>query len=131
MGSLITSIGSWLIGGGISDLTDKLSRAYEQKLNAENSEQARAAEILIERLETQRAIATIEAQDRWSALRIGRLLIVVPFGIWWAAIFVVSTFNLQFAVLDIPPRIWDMAYLLIPAILLGEVAQSGVKWWRK
>lgn len=125
------TIVTWLVGGGFNSISKQLTDAYRLKLEAQTNEDKLAADIMIQRLETQRAIASIEANDRWSALRIGRLLIVVPFGIWWAAIFVVSTFNLQFAVLDIPPRIWDMAYLLIPAILLGEVAQSGVKWWRK
>ncbi len=65
-----------------------------------------------------------EAADRWSATRLGRLLIVIPFGLWWAAIYMVQILNPWFAldlvVIDVPPRINDMALVLIPAIVIGD-----------
>ncbi|HEY9250989.1 MAG TPA: hypothetical protein VIO38_17730, partial [Rariglobus sp.] len=67
---------------------------------------------------------------RWSATRIGRLLIVLPFGLWWTAIFAVSIINplmgwaignpARLIIEDVPPHLWDIAVILIPAILLGD-----------
>jgi hypothetical protein len=58
-------------------------------------------------------------------MRSGRLLIVVPYGIWWAAVILVSTFGVgdQLVIQDLPPRIHDMANILIPAIVLGSVLE--------
>ena len=56
--------------------------------------------------------------------RLGRLLIVIPFGLWWAAIYMVQILNpwfgLHLVVVDVPPRINDMALVLIPAIVIGD-----------
>jgi len=72
-----------------------------------------------------RDIAVVEATDRWSATSVGRWLIVVPFGLWWAAIYIVQMLNpwlgLHLVVVDVPPRINDMAVVLIPAIVIGDV----------
>lgn len=128
---MFRTILTWLTGGGLRGITDQLLAAYEAKLKAENDEQAREAQILIERLETQRAIAVIEAADRWSALRVGRWLIVVPFGLWWSAIFADSIFSFTWDVLALPDQIWDLAFYLIPAILLGDVTQFGIRQFKR
>jgi hypothetical protein len=51
-------------------------------------------------------------------------LIVVPFGVWWAAVFAVSIvnplFGLELSIDDIPPRFWTAAQVLIRAIILGD-----------
>jgi hypothetical protein len=121
---LISTFLSWLSGGVIKQFTDPLLRAHEIRLNAQNSIEKLDAEREIARLEAARDIALIEAQDRWSATRIGRLLIVIPFGMWWASIYLVQIINPWFGtnlvVIDVPPRIHDMALILIPAILIAD-----------
>ena len=137
MGSrnLISTILSWLSGGVIKQFTDPLLRAHELRLNASTKEQVLAAENEIKRLEAARDIALIEAYDRWSATRIGRLLIVVPFGLWWAAIYLVQIINpwfgLNLVVVDVPPRIHDMALILIPAILIADAGGLVARRFRK
>lgn len=119
---------SWLLqllGGGIIEkFTGPLLDAYKAKLNAANDADRVAAEQNIKGIEAARDIALAEAADRWSATRIGRWLIVVPFGLWWAAIYLVQIINpwfgLSLVVIDVPPRIHDMALILIPAIVLGD-----------
>lgn len=113
-----------LLGGIIEKFTGPLLAAYQAKLSAETDQQKLAAEEAIKGIEAARDIAVAEAADRWSATRIGRLLIVVPFGLWWAAIYMVQILNpwfgLHLVVVDVPPRINDMALVLIPAIVIGD-----------
>lgn len=122
---------SWLTAGVVGAFTEPLLKAYQMSLSAENDADKRAAELNIQRLESARAIALVEATDRWSATRLGRLLIVLPFGIWWASIFFVSITGVDFTIKDIPPRIWDMASWLIPAIIIGDIGQTAVRAIRK
>jgi hypothetical protein len=113
-----------LLGGIIEKFTGPLLAAYQAKLSAETDQQKLAAEEAIKGIEAARDIAVAEAADGWSATRIGRLLIVVPFGLWWAAIYLVQILNpwfgLHLVVVDVPPRINDMALVLIPAIVIGD-----------
>jgi hypothetical protein len=113
-----------LLGGIIEKFTGPLLSAYQAKLSAETDQQKLAAEEVIKGIEAARDIAVAEAADRWSATRLGRLLIVIPFGLWWAAIYMVQLLNpwfgLHLVVVDVPPRINDMALVLIPAIVVGD-----------
>jgi hypothetical protein len=113
-----------LLGGIIEKFTGPLLSAYQAKLSAETDQQKLAAAEVIKGIEAARDIAVAEAADRWSATRLGRLLIVIPFGLWWAAIYMVQLLNpwfgLNLVVVDVPPRINDMALVLIPAIVVGD-----------
>ncbi len=113
-----------LLGGIIEKFTGPLLAAYQAKLSAETDQQKLAAAEVIKGIEAARDIAVAEAADRWSATRLGRLLIVIPFGLWWAAIYMVQILNPWFGfdlvVIDVPPRINDMALVLIPAIVIGD-----------
>lgn len=113
-----------LLGGIVEKFTAPLLAAYQAKLTAETDQQKLAANEAIKGIETARDIAVAEAADRWSATRLGRLLIVIPFGLWWAAIYMVQIvnpwFGLSLTVIDVPPRINDMALVLIPAIVIGD-----------
>jgi hypothetical protein len=113
-----------LLGGIVEKFTAPLLAAYQAKLTAETDQQKLAADEAIKSIESARDIAVAEAADRWSATRLGRLLIVIPFGLWWAAIYMVQILNpwlgLSLVVIDVPPRINDMALVLIPAIVIGD-----------
>ncbi|WP_259667962.1 hypothetical protein [Rhizobium lentis] len=82
-----------LLGGVIEKFTGPLLAAYQAKLSAETDHQRLAAEEAIKGIEAARDIAVAEAADRWSATSVGRWLIVVPFGLWWAAIYIVQMLN--------------------------------------
>jgi hypothetical protein len=121
---------SWLLslltGGVVEKFTGPLLDAYKAKLDAANDADRIAAEQTIKRIEAARDIAVAEAADRWSATRVGRWLIVVPFGLWWSAIYIVQIvnpwFGLSLVVIDVPERIHQMALILIPAIVIGDAA---------
>ena len=65
----------------------------------------------------------------------GRLLIVVPFGVWWTAVFAVSILNPLFGwtltIDDIPARFWDIATILIPAVILGDAGALVARRWKQ
>lgn len=121
---------SWLLslltGGVVEKFTGPLLDAYKAKLNAANDADRIAAEQTIKRIEAARDIAVAEAADRWSATRVGRWLIVVPFGLWWSAIYIIQIvnpwFGLSLVVIDVPERIHQMALILVPAIIIGDAA---------
>lgn len=125
MGALFALIAKLLGTGVVREVTDPLLRAYEAKLNATNDSERLAAERDIAAIEARASIAAIEASDRWSARRIGSLLVVVSFGLWFSSVYLVSILNglfgWQLVILDVPPRIHDIAMVLVPTILASEV----------
>lgn len=131
----MTWLARLLTGGIVQQFTGPLLEAHRQRLEAQNNAERIAAEQEIARLESARDIALAEQADRWSATRIGRLLIVVPFGIWWSAIYLVQIINpwfgLQLVVIDVPPRIHDMALVLVPAIIIGDAGALAARRWRR
>lgn len=130
---------SWFVGlltgGIIQQFTGPLLEAHRLRLAAQNDSERLTAEKQIASLEAARDIALAEQSDRWSATRIGRLLIVVPFGVWWTAVFVVSILNPLFGwtltIDDIPPRFWDIATILIPAVILGDAGALVARRWAR
>ena len=121
---ILTLIFNFLGGGIVGQFTKPLLEAYDLRLKAQNASERVEADMTIARLEAARAIAVAEAADRWSAPRVGRWLIVVPFGLWWFAIFAIQIINpwfgLSLIVIDVPPHIMDMAKILIPAIVIAD-----------
>lgn len=130
---------SWiakLIGGGIiGQFTQPLLEAHRLRLAAQNDRERLDAEKQIASLEAARDIALAEQGDRWSATRLGRLLIVVPFGLWWTAVFAVSILNpllgWSLSIDDIPSRFWDIAVILIPAIIIGDAGALVARRMRR
>lgn len=98
----------------------ELRGAYQDRLAAQGEQAKLDADERLEVLSNAASIANIAASDPVSATRIGRLLIVVPFGIWWAAIFADSIFSFSWDVLAVPPNIMEMAKILVPAIIIAD-----------
>lgn len=132
---MFQAILNWLGGGVVKQFTDPLLAAYQAKLDAQNSEQRIEAEKTIVRIEAARDIAVAEAGRAWSATSVGRWLIVVPFGLWWSAIYLVQIinpwFDLDLVVIDVPPRIHDVALVLVPAIVIADAGAFAARSFRK
>lgn len=133
---MLSVILNWLGGGVMKQFTDPLLAAYQAKLNAKNDSERLAAEQVITKIEAARDIAVMEAGRAWSATSVGRWLIVVPFGLWWAAIYLVQIINpwfgLEMVVIDVPARIHDMALVLVPAIVIADAgAFAASKFGRR
>lgn len=121
---MLSAILSWLSGGIVGQFTGPILDAYKAKLAADSDTKRLAAQEDIQALETARDIAVADLQHRFSATAIGRWLIVVPFGVWWAAIFFVQIVNpwlgWHLVVVAVPDNIMDMAKVLVPAIVIGD-----------
>lgn len=116
------------LGGGLGR---QLRQAYQAKLDAQNDGDRIRLEGEISRIE-----AAIESQraanaDRWSATSMGRYLIVLPWGIWWTAIYLDSIFAFSWNVLAVPPAIHEMAKILIPAIVIADAGALSIRRLRK
>ncbi len=132
---MLSAILNWLGGGVIKQFTGPLLDAYKARLEAQNDQQRIDAELTISRIEAARDIAMMEAGRAWSATSVGRWLIVVPFGLWWAAIYLVQIvnpwFGLELVVIDVPARIHDMALVLVPAIVIADASAFAVRRFGK
>lgn len=128
---MLGAILNWLGGGIVKQFTDPLLAAYQAKLNAQNDTERLEAEKTITRIEAARDIAVAEAGRAWSATSVGRWLIVVPFGLWWSAIYLVQIINpwfgLDLVVIDVPPRIHDMALVLVPAVVIADAGAFAAR----
>lgn len=128
---MLQAILNWLSGGIVKQFTGPLLEAYQARLNAQNSEQRIEAEKAIAGMEAARDIAVSEAGRAWSATSVGRWLIVVPFGLWWGAIFIVQIINpwlgLHLVVVAVPPDIMDMAKILVPAIVIADAGAFAAR----
>jgi len=131
---MLRSLLDWLGGGVVKRFTQPLIHAYQAKLNAQNDSERLDAERTIQRIEAARDIAVVEAGRAWSATSVGRWLIVVPFGLWWAAIYLVQILNpwfgLSLVVIDVPARIHDMALVLVPAIVIADAGVFAAQRFR-
>jgi len=132
---MLRAILDWLGGGVVKQFTQPLLDAYQAKLNAQNDSERLDAELTIQRIEAARDIAIVEAGRVWSATSVGRWLIVVPFGAWWAAIYLVQIINpwfgLSLVVIDVPARIHSMALVLVPAIVIADAGVFAAQRFRK
>lgn len=121
---MLTAILKFLGGGIVSQFTGPLVDLYKAKLAAQGDQQKLDLQRDIEAMTVARDIAVSESARRWSATSIGRMLIVLPFGLWWTAIFLVQIINpwfgLNLVVVAVPSNIMDMAKILIPAIVIGD-----------
>lgn len=130
--SMLNAILKWLGGGVIRQFTDPLVRAYEAKLAATNDADRLAAERDIAAISAARDIAVVEAGRAWSATSVGRWLIVVPYGIYWAATILVGSiinpwFGTSFVILRMPLQLEEMAVVLVPAIVLADAGALAIR----
>lgn len=123
--SILSALVQLFTGGG--GLAEQLRKAYESKLTANNDSDRISAERDVERISAALEMSRIAASDKWGATSLGRYLIVLPYGLWWTAIFLDSIFDAPWAILALPPQIDGMAKVLIPAILIAEVGKSVVR----
>jgi len=113
----------------------ELRGAYRDRLQATTTQAKLDADERIAVLRAAQEIARIEAQDRWSATRLGRWLVVVPWGLHWAAIYLVSIINpnlgTEWVVQAVPAHINDMAMVLVPAIIIADATALTARRWRQ
>jgi len=123
---MLSAILNWLSGGIVGQFTGPLLDAYKAKLAADSDSKKLAAQQDIEGIQAARDIAIADLQHRFSATAIGRYLIVIPWGIYWAYGCIIQLINPLFGahlvLIALPPG-WDTtAMVLIPAIVVGDAS---------
>ncbi|MEP1934938.1 MAG: hypothetical protein ABJJ37_27000 [Roseibium sp.] len=119
----------WLSVG----ILDRLLSHLETRIDNETEQRRLDADIVREQIKGEilaraeaRKVLIAESGHFWSAGRLGRLLFVVPLGIWWTAICLDSTFLFGWGVDEVPVlREWGGA--IITSLFLVDGAQSVVR----
>ena len=128
---MLRAILDWLGGGIVKQFTDPLLAAYQARLAAQNDGERLEADKTIARIEAARDIAVAESARAWSATSVGRWLIVVPWGLYWAWGILIQwlnpTFGLHFVLIALPPDWDDMAKVLIPAIVIADAGAFAAR----
>ena len=128
---MLSVILTWLTGGAIKQFTDPLVAAYQAKLNAQNDTERLAAERDIAAISAARDIAVMEAGRAWSATSVGRWLIVVPWGIYWAYGCLIQIVNpltgWGLVLVALPPGWPETAQILVPAIVLADAGALAIR----
>ncbi|GLK71722.1 hypothetical protein KHC23_13105 [Ancylobacter dichloromethanicus] len=135
---ILLKLGAWLLSfassGMVSRVLDTLDKRADAQTERERLQTEVTKEVIRAEVEARkgaRDIALAESADRWSATRIGRWLIVTPWGIHWALIYLVSIINpnlgTTFVVQAVPTAVNDMALVLIPAIIIGDAGALAVR----
>ncbi len=103
--------------------------AWKAKLQSDNEHERIEAERFFARVNAQRDLAVAETGYFWSATRIGRMLFVLPLGVWWAAGVFDSVFLFSWNIAALPPQLWAIAEVIIPSLFLAESAQLAIRYW--
>ncbi|MEP3049664.1 MAG: hypothetical protein ABJL55_17570 [Roseibium sp.] len=73
-----------------------------------------------------RAVLLAESGHFWSAGRLGRMLFVLPLGLWWAAVCLDSVFRFGWAIAEVPVlRDWGGA--IVTSLFLVDGARSVMR----
>lgn len=123
---LLGSFGKTLFGtSNKRGILNDLVGAYSRLRHAETEEERNEIEREIEEIKALRDLQLASSRNFLSPMMVGQYLVVVPYGLWFASIIFVSICNANFGwsltILDLPPRIHDMARILVPAILIGQI----------
>lgn len=123
---LITSVAARVfLGGGFNpkSMIRDLADAYLRLENAEGEVEKAKIQAEIEEMKIRAELQAESSRTFWSPMMVGQYLIVVPFGLWWASIYLVSILNDNLGwglvVQDVPADIKTMAEWLVPMIVVG------------
>jgi hypothetical protein len=129
----IISIGWTLVsrgfsGGGFRDTAERIASRLVDLKDAESEVEKAEIERDIVQLQAVANLQKPSSSNFRSPMMIGQYLIVIPFGIWWASVFLVSVVRPFFlegrwTVDDVPPHIFEMAWWLIPTIVAGTILE--------
>ncbi len=127
LGLVWTVLSRGLSGGGLADTADRIVERLAALKDAKTEVAKAEIERDIVQLQAIQALQAPSADKLFSPMMIGQYLIVIPYGLWWASIFLVSILNKNigtaFIIDDIPPHIFAEAKWLIPAIIIGTILE--------
>ena len=112
-----TVISRGFSGRGLADTVEILAERFVDLNNAESEVDKAEIEREIIQLKMISDLQRPSSRKFYSPMMMGQYLIVIPFGIWWAAIHLVSVIKPlilegRWSVDDLPAHIFDMAWWL-------------------
>lgn len=114
-------------GSAVRDTADRIADLLVDLKDAETEQQRAEIEREIAQLQMIHEIQKPQAGRWWSPMQIGQYLIVIPFGLWWASVFIVSIVNentgWNLVIQNVPAHLFDMAWWLIPLIVGGTILE--------
>ena len=128
LGLVWTVLSRGLSGRGLSDTADRIIDRVAALKNAESEVEKAEIEREIVQLNAIRKLQTPSSSKWFSPMMLGQYLIVIPHGLWWASIHIVSIINknlgTNYVIDDLPPHIFEQAKWLIPAIIIGTILEK-------
>ncbi|ADZ71338.1 hypothetical protein [Polymorphum gilvum] len=123
---MIGTLLQWLSGGVLDRLLAHLERRVEGETARRRIEADLAAEEIraeIEARKVARAVLIAESGHLLSAGRLGRLVFVLPLGLWWAAVCLDSVFHFGWRIAEVPVlRDWGGA--IVTSLFLVDGARG-------
>lgn len=113
-------------GSAVRDTADRIASLLTDLQNAKTEERKAEIEREIVQLKAIHDLQKPQATRWWSPMQVGQYLIVIPFGLWWTSVCLISIgkpilVDGRWSVDDLPPHIFEMAWWLIPGVILGTV----------
>lgn len=121
---------TWLMSGLSSGFLDRVLAHLDRRVSADTARRRIEADLAgheiraeIEARKQARAVLIAESGAFWSAGRLGRLVFVLPLGLWWAAVCLDSVFHFGWQVSEVPVlREWGGA--IVTSLFLVDGARS-------
>lgn len=125
---------SALLGFLAGPLLAALVKAFERRVAARSDADRISADLAgeairgeIEARAQARAVLIAEQGHFLSAARLGRLLFVLPLGLWWSAVIADSVFSFDWDVAALPPPLDDWAGGILLSLFLVDGVQGAVR----
>lgn len=121
---------AWLLQVATSGLLDRLLKQLDRRVSEETDRRRIDADLAAEEIRAEidarrqaKAVLIAESGTFWSAGRLGRLIFVLPLGLWWAAVCLDSVFRFGWAIAEVPVlRDWGGA--IVTSLFLVDGARS-------
>ncbi|MAB01097.1 MAG: hypothetical protein CMN87_19810 [Stappia sp.] len=114
-----------------------LLRLAEARLKNTGARESEAAGLAREAIRAEvaaraeaRALLVAEGEHFFSAARLGRLLFVLPLGLWWGAVMADSVFAFSWNVAALPAPLDDWAGAILASLFLVDGMKGVARAWR-
>ncbi|WP_037547461.1 hypothetical protein [Stappia stellulata] len=126
----MTVLLQWLTGPLLRAVLTHFDRRVAARSESERLSADLAARSIRAEMEARghaRAVLLAEQGRFWTAARLGRLMFVVPLGIWWSAVIADSIFAFAWSVAALPSPLDEWAGAILLSLFLVDGLQGAVR----
>lgn len=119
---LLAKIGTWLLGGGVSAITESIRDIRKDALDAKNTSERIELEGVVATLENRRAVLVAEAKSNWNV--VFRVFLAMPFAlfVWKAIVFDKLLKWGDGSTDDLSPDLWNLMMIVYGFYFVYETA---------